>query len=570
MTVGRVKHLWRRGDTYYLRLSFPKPLREVVGRDEINISLRTKDKVVASTAAFAGALAFHRLCAYLRRMESISTSDARVLVREFHAQRMALTLAPSAHPEGSQARDADYVRSIAQDRITGLEGVIADDGYELPDDGGRWAMRGEAAAEVRFHVGALGNSKGFVLDQLDDDTRAVMVQGVARALLDEHRHFLHQLTDRLAHYTSPDPFFASDRPVVEQVPPGSATSLPLAEALEAYVDAKAGIAWGKKTEVEFRRVCRWITEVFGASTPIATITNKQVREWRDDVLRVRRHGKPSAPFASLLTDDPKRRLHRKTAAKYFELLASAFKWWVAEGYVASSPVGGITVKVPKSGKRPRRPFTGKELAKLFSSPMYVGCKNHLRRMEPGPHVIKDDYYWVPLIGALSGLRLGEIIQLGVKDVDAHADIPVFRVHADEEIGGTVKSAAGWRDVPVHRRLIDLGLLDFVRSRQAMKVQKRIFSAIPYGSDGSPSVEYSRWFGRRLDGLGMKQRDLTFHSLRHNFVDALREASAPEYVIKAIVGHEQSSVTDGYGKGASIGVKREWLDQVSLLDALPPS
>ena len=61
----------------------------------------------------------------------------------------------------------------------------------------------------------------------------------------------------------------------------------------------------------------------------------------------------------------------------------------------------------------------------------------------------------------------------------------------------------------------------------------------------------------------------FHSFRHGFVDALRELDAPEYVIRRLVGHASSSVTDSYGAGASLKACQGWIDKIDLLDALPP-
>ena len=57
--------------------------------------------------------------------------------------------------------------------------------------------------------------------------------------------------------------------------------------------------------------------------------------------------------------------------------------------------------------------------------------------------------------------------------------------------------------------------------------------------------------------------------RRMSLDALRDLNAPDYVIRRIVGHASSSVTDGYGSGASLKTCSEWINKVALLDALPP-
>lgn len=569
MTSRHVRYLWKRDQSYYIRLTFPKSLRARVRRVDVRVSLRTSDHVEASALAFRGALAFRRLCAKLRSMKSLSKIDVHTLVREFHA--WLLTQSEQLVPVGGGEQDEsrEWNRAHTEDRVHGLRRLLETDELQAIDDG---TSLGLAASSVRAELAELAKSKDINLGSLSDVDQRALAHGVARAMLDEYQSVLHQLDDPLTPYKTTDPFFA-DTATAPQALKGTASApdggISIGEAIDAFIKAKAGVTWKPKSETEFRRVLRWVSEHFGDSTPLSAITKVDVREFRNAVIRVRRHAKPKTAFADIQTDIKSKQIDRKTSRKHFHLLVSAYNWWVEEGHVDASPVGKLKVDVPKvANAKARTPFTQKELAAFFTSPIYVGCLGPTRRTTPGSKIIRDGYYWVPIVGALTGMRLGEIVQLGLKDVDVDADIPVIQVRADEETGGTIKSAAGWRAVPVHRRLIELGFLDFVRTRQKVPKAKRIFAEIPYGSDGSPSAEYSRWFGRRLDALKLKRPGLVFHSFRHTFIDALREADAPGYVLQDIVGHEKAAVTDGYGQGVTLSAKQKWIDKIELLDELP--
>ncbi len=568
LQAPRIKHLQRRNRTYYLRLPVPLDLRAAFARRELNYSLRTTCAERAAGLALAGTLAFRRMCDTIRTMTVIDQAGIRDLVRRFHAERVAQARPPAPHDGSRLERTRAWAEDAVEGRIDKLETLVREESFDivLDDD------KDEAAVEVRTHATRLAATADIAFDKLNEVDRLALMSGVARALVEEHRLFLHQLSDRLAPYTPRDALFAAlnaTRPA--EALSTSAEDVSLRDAIDAFVTAHKGVAWSPKTLVDYERVMRWMTEHFGADAGVASITQEQVRDWRDKLVAMRKHAPPGAHFSGLQTSDAKKHVSRVTAAKHFGFSSSAFRWWAREGYIAASPVGGITVKMSKANAATSRtPFTPAELEGLFTSPIYVGCAGRQRRTTPGTKIYRDDFYWVPIIGALSGMRLGEIVQLGLGDVVVEGDAPHFDIRADVATKATVKSKAGWRTVPMHRRLIELGLLEFVGERQAAKKDARLFHLIRYGSDGSPSGEYSRWFARRLAQLGLKRPGLVFHSFRHGFIDALREVNCPGYVLKAIVGHEQGGVTDGYGQGATLKQKREWVDKIDLLEGLPPA
>jgi hypothetical protein len=116
-----------------------------------------------------------------------------------------------------------------------------------------------------------------------------------------------------------------------------------------------------------------------------------VRAFRDALVKLRFKGLAHAPFDELIGETEQGAVNRKTSQKYFRYFVAACNWWIEEGLMQSSPVGNVTVAVPKGKKSGERvAFTPADLKTLFSSPMYVGCQGPARRMKPGPKKIRDD------------------------------------------------------------------------------------------------------------------------------------------------------------------------------------
>lgn len=91
------------------------------------------------------------------------------------------------------------------------------------------------------------------------------------------------------------------------------------------------------------------------------------------------------------------------------------------------------------------------------------------------------------------------------------------------------------------------------------MQVGCFLNLRWGDDGASSSSYGRHFSTLLKSIHAKPSKKTFHSFRHTFVDACREAGISEEVFKELVGHG-GGVTSRYG-GYSIVKRDEWLQRV---------
>lgn len=145
-------------------------------------------------------------------------------------------------------------------------------------------------------------------------------------------------------------------------------------------------------------------------------------------------------------------------------------------------------------------------------------------------------YWVPLIGLFMGMRVNEICQLHIDDVTTDL-IPTISI-SDERPGQRIKTKSGRRLVPIHPKLIELGLLDYVRDVRKTGAQ-HLFPGLKWGENG-PGETVAHWFNRTLlKACGITTKQKTLHSLRHTFCTAAERKKVAIHRIARLVGHAPS-------------------------------
>ena len=197
----------------------------------------------------------------------------------------------------------------------------------------------------------------------------------------------------------------------------------------------------------------------------------------------------------------------------------------------------LSESVPRAQKR--KIWTVEQLNALFGSPIWSGTRSRradvTKRSQPGPHVYRDAYWWLPVLALWTGARLEELAQLHHDDLAHDCNgIPYIRIN-DEGIKRT-KTESSVRNVPVHPFLVSIGVLDLFKTGNARS--KRIFPELkPAGRLEKFGDTYSTHFTdyRRACGLYEKLRD--FHSLRRSFITALINTfGVHPLAVAALVGH----------------------------------
>ena len=325
---------------------------------------------------------------------------------------------------------------------------------------------------------------------------------------------------------------------------------------QKYLDLKRP-GWAPKTRLDNQRVLDLFAEVVGASRSIDTMGKDELRAFRDVLLRLPKNytqaqSNTGHSIHAIIKSGGKDLIQKPTITKYLTRTYAFLDWCAEEGYLASTlpRMKGPMVSSVEAHDA-RYSFSKDQLRALFSSPVYTGCKSPTRRSEKGGQVIRDGKYWIPLIALYSGMRMGEIVQLLVSDIKSEHGVTYFDIGRGEGEKKQIKTASSLRRVPIHKRLVELGLSDYIADARATRPKERLFEDIKPGANGDFSHNFSKWFGRYLRDIGAKTPKTTFHSFRHNFKDALVAASVPESYARMLMGHSDDGVHGLYGSGIPI-------------------
>jgi integrase len=172
------------------------------------------------------------------------------------------------------------------------------------------------------------------------------------------------------------------------------------------------------------------------------------------------------------------------------------------------------------------------------------------------------------------MRLNEACQLDMADVRTIEGIACFVVTAassEQKTDKRLKTVSSERVVPVHPQLLDLGLMTFVASRRRGESVK-LFPEIGVGATGYRSSTFSAWFARFCAKAGASSEKTCFHSFRHQFRDALREAQVDRDIALALGGWSHaggsagtSSIADAYGSGYRPSTLFDAISKVRYMD-----
>ena len=197
--------------------------------------------------------------------------------------------------------------------------------------------------------------------------------------------------------------------------------------------------------------------------------------------------KPLTYFITTSSDENDQ-LSPVTRKKYITAIAGFLEWLKINDYSSidlDAPLKKLKVTKIEASKQ-RDLFKEEDLNKLFNSKEYI----------QGTHK-KASQFWVPLIGLYTGARLNEICQLEIKDIYQYKDtgIWVFDINKNKESdpNKSLKNDGSIRVIPVHKKLIELGFIDFFKTQ---KNNKRLFSDLPYvNSNNKYGDNLQRWFNR---------------------------------------------------------------------------
>lgn len=331
--------------------------------------------------------------------------------------------------------------------------------------------------------------------------------------------------------------------------------------------------WSPRTRLAYVTTRRLAVAVISKDTPVRAITRETCREFVRVLQALPRNASKVYPNLTPQEAVAKSREEGRTdfispanVNTYLNKLSGVLNWAVRGGIIDRNPASGFRVADQVHRRDKRRPFSSQQLQRIFAAPLYVGCRDDQHGFAmPGPKRPRNARYWVPIIGLYSGMRLNEICQLDVDDVQSIESIACFvvtqlsRTSDDKRL----KTASSERVVPLHPALLELGFLDFVEKRRRSGEHK-LFAEVPVGATGYRATTFSPWFTRFLRSAGAAASKTCFHSFRHTFRDGLRDARVDREIVMALGGWSSGSssgISDVYGNGHRVTTLSEELSRL---------
>jgi hypothetical protein len=158
-----------------------------------------------------------------------------------------------------------------------------------------------------------------------------------------------------------------------------------------------------------------------------------------------------------------------------------------------------------------------------------------------------------------------LARIGVEDISEIGGFWYFYITNNALDGVSekrLKTMASERYVPIHSTLLSIGFLEFVRVAQKSG-RKKLFVGAKSNSYGNFRSVYSNWFSQQfLKRTGIYHPETTFHSLGHNFRDALKRGNVSVFLMKELLGWSFSGVEFGYGGPSAIAALSQTIELVS--------
>lgn len=303
----------------------------------------------------------------------------------------------------------------------------------------------------------------------------------------------------------------------------------LKDAFETFeTNTKRSDKWSPDTQRLVTSVKKLLFLYFNEDAPVYKITRDNLLEFRDLLYKIptklaqksKYKDKSLSQILKLSKKDDK--LSEVTIQKYMIRVIQFFNYCFDSGYISRSITAKMNVKIDVDpSERAVLPYDASEARKIFE--IVTNIKQSGK--SPSSRIEASELYYVTMIAAYSGMRIKEITQLHKEDIVLKDGIYCFNINTND--GKTTKTKNSIRFVPIHSKLIDLGLLEYVNSKKngnIFKVSNKDFSEI-----------FRSQIQRKFIDKDSKK---TFYSFRHYFIDYLVQREVEANLIAQIVGHEK--------------------------------
>lgn len=328
----------------------------------------------------------------------------------------------------------------------------------------------------------------------------------------------------------------------------------LVELLEKYrSETVSQSIWTKKTEEENVKILELLFELFPIEY-IGQVTKELARQAKENLLKLPSNRKKMRAYRDLnlkqilALDLPESaRMSIRTVIKYISRWTTFFSWCKNQGYCDSNVFEGLNLKDNREQEEKRTAFSSEQLQTIFSQSIFTDQRK----------TIPDFHYWLPLLALFQGARLAELCGLRTQDIRLIDEIWCIDI-SPNDYRPRLKNRSAIRILPIHKKLIELGFLEYVKSRPEGLLLDITVSKKGVGENAG------KWFGGFKKNLGF-DRLVTFHSFRHNFTDFFISQGLLDTRLKALLGHTEKSITFRvYSQGKiNIPVLEDMIDKLVI-------
>jgi integrase len=336
----------------------------------------------------------------------------------------------------------------------------------------------------------------------------------------------------------------------------------LSKALESWatgasVNSKTP---ARRTITEATTAVRRFKELHG-DLPITAISKSHAREFRDAIANlpvIMTSDERSMTARALLASNlPGERPKPQTVNKNLNLMSGILSLANDDGYFDEVPHWSnpfrMQLRTDEADEESYEPFSEEELRSLVNSPVFAMGERPTSGRQ-------DTAKWVPLVALLHGSRRSEVLQLFVRDVSRDTKTGIWTIDINRDAGKRVKNNESVRRFPIHSKLVELGFVDFVQSRQNSVGAD---ASLWQGFEDRDKIEsrmnnWSEWFHRYLETHVVKSRTKKFHSFRGTFKRFGRGEGCqiPDRVLDCICGHAPRTEGERYAREADSNGRRD--------------
>lgn len=282
--------------------------------------------------------------------------------------------------------------------------------------------------------------------------------------------------------------------------------------------------------------------------PVNAYTRDDARQFREGVLNIVIKGV---------------KIETSTAEKYFNLLLAVIKFGNAEQLINTAVFDGLKIK---GETKPKGVLTDHHLSAIFNGYIY---KNIAPPDNVEPQTIHAYMFWLPLICTYTGLRVSEVSQLQVQDINQCPISGVYYLKVMDGPSRKIKTKNSNREVPIHNAILNAGFLNFYNERKKLGITAMLFTGVTQNESNGSGTNTGGWFNGKNDWEGYlahvlngKPKGWGTHMFRHTLTDYMRnKLDLGDDRIAITLGHSSKTVTGNYGGKTVIENKSILLNRV---------